>query len=218
VRFFRKNKRPPQLSRPVRLHIGCGENVYGGWVNIDREALRGVDYVLDVRRGLPFENVAAIYAEHFLEHLSLEEGLAFLKECRRVLSPEGVLRVSTPNLDWVLGTHYHSGQWTTDNDAQLDCVRINRAFHGWGHQFLYNRQTLKSVLKAAGFPRTSFQRYGESDVPEMRGLERHEKWEDTPELPHVLIAEASGQSETEEGLSRELLREYRLALTARPEF
>ena len=218
VRFFRRAKVPPALSRPVRLHIGCGENSYRGWVNIDREALRGVDYVLDVRRGLPFENVAAIYAEHFLEHLSLEEGLAFLRECRRVLSPEGVLRVSTPNLDWVLLTHYHYGQWASDKEADLDCVRINRAFHGWGHQFLYNRQMLTSVLRASGFPRISFHRYGESSLPEMRGLERHETWEDTPDLPHVLVAEASGQSETEEGLSRELLREYRLALTARPEF
>lgn len=218
MRFFRRAKAPSPLSRPVKLHIGCGENVYRDWVNIDLEALRGVDYVLDVRRGLPFENVAAIYAEHFLEHLSLDHGLLFLRECRRVLSPEGVLRVSTPNLDWVLLTHYHSGQWASDSDAELECVRINRAFHGWGHQFLYNRQMLASALKAAGFPRTSFQRYGESDVPEMRGLERHEKWEDTPELSHVLIAEASGRSEEQSSLSRELLREYRLALTARPEF
>ncbi len=211
--FFRRAKTPPTLSRPVKLHIGCGENVYRGWVNIDREALRGVDYVLDVRRGLPFEEVCAIYAEHFLEHLSLDHGLLFLRECRRVLSPEGVLRVSTPNLDWVFQTHYRAGQWGSEEDATADCVRMNRAFHGWGHQFLYNRQMLTSVLKASGFPRISFHRYGESGLPEMRGLERHETWEDTLDLPHVLVAEASGSGEDEHALSWELLLEYRQALT-----
>ena len=59
-----------------------------------------------MRQGLPFADVASIYAEHFLEHLALDDGLAFLAECRRVLRPDGILRLSTPNLDWVLLTHY----------------------------------------------------------------------------------------------------------------
>lgn len=212
--LFRRARKLPVLSRPVKLHIGCGENVYPGWVNIDLEALRGVDYMLDVRRGLPFENASAIYAEHFLEHLSLDAGMLFLKECRRVLAPDGALRVSTPNLDWVLLTHYHYKQWPGENDAQMDCLRVNRAFHGWGHQFLYNRQMLESVLMATGFAYVRFQRYGESERPEMRGLEKHETWDDQPEVPHVLIAEASGESE-ERGLPRELLLEYRQAMIAR---
>jgi hypothetical protein len=45
---------------PVRLHLGCGQSPIAGWVNIDVQALPGVDRVLDVRHGLPFENVAAI--------------------------------------------------------------------------------------------------------------------------------------------------------------
>jgi len=212
--FFRRARRLPALSHPVKLHIGCGENVYPGWVNIDLEALRGVNYMLDVRRGLPFENASAIYAEHFLEHISLDAGMLFLKECRRVLAPDGVLRISTPNLDWVLLTHYHYSQWPGENDAQMDCLRVNRAFHGWGHQFLYNRQMLESVLTASGFREVRFQRYGESERPEMRGLEKHETWDDQPDVPHVLIAEASGESE-ERGLPRELLHEYRQAMIAR---
>jgi len=56
---------------PLRLHLGCGQSPIPGWLNIDAQRLPGVDRVLDVRRGLPFENVAAIYGEHFLEHLEL---------------------------------------------------------------------------------------------------------------------------------------------------
>jgi predicted SAM-dependent methyltransferase len=178
---------------PLRLHVGCGQEALAGWVNIDNKQLPGVDRVLDVTRGLPFQNASAIYAEHFLEHLSLDAGLAFLAECRRALSDTGILRLSTPNLDWVYLTHYRVGSWADDGQSLTDCLQLNRAFHGWGHQFLYNRVMLAGALRAAGFDRVEFQRYGESDVSELKGLERHETWVDTPELPHVLIAEATGR-------------------------
>jgi len=201
-------------SAPVRLHLGSGQSPIAGWINIDVQQLPGVDRVLDVRRGLPYENVAAIYGEHFLEHLELEEGLACLVECRRVLASDGILRISTPNLDWVLASHYRYGQWTAEDEAISDCFRMNRAFHGWGHRFLYNRQALSAAFRAAGFSTITMHRYGESDVPELAGLERHEKSGDTEELPHVLVAQASGRGE-KLPMSRELLAEYRQALQAK---
>ena len=199
---------------PVRLHLGSGQSPIAGWINIDVQQLPGVDRVLDVRRGLPYENVAAIYGEHFLEHLELEEGLACLVECRRVLAPDGIVRISTPNLDWVLASHYRYGQWSAEDEAISDCFRMNRAFHGWGHRFLYNRQALAAAFRAAGFSTITMHRYGESDVPELAGLERHEKSGDTEELPHVLVAQASGRGE-KLPMSRELLAEYRQALEAK---
>jgi predicted SAM-dependent methyltransferase len=212
--LFAKPRAAEKSSAPLRLHLGCGQSRIPGWLNIDVQALPGVDRVLDVRNGLPFENVAAIYAEHFLEHLDVADGLACLAECRRALAPEGILRISTPNLDWVLASHYRYGQWPTEEDAISDCFRMNRAFHGWGHRFLYNRQALVAALRAAGFLEIAMHRYGESDVPELAGLERHEKSGDTPELPHVLIAQASGRGERRP-FSKELLEEYRQALDAR---
>ena len=107
MRLFQREE---QQQSSQRLHIGCGQEAIAGWINIDNHSLPGVDRVLDVRKGLPFRNMSAIYAEHFLEHLGLEDGLDFLKECRRVLAPSGVLRLSTPNLDWVYATHYRSSQ------------------------------------------------------------------------------------------------------------
>jgi predicted SAM-dependent methyltransferase len=191
IRFFQKAH--PEGSRgSTRLHIGCGQEAIEGWINIDNQGLPGVDRVLDVREGLPFAGVAAIYAEHFLEHLSLEDGLTFLRECRRALAVDGILRLSTPNLDWVYATHYRTGSDAADDARVHDCFQLNRAFHGWGHQFLYNRPTLAAALSASGFASATFHRYGESDVEELRGLERHRTWEDTAELPHVLIAQAYG--------------------------
>lgn len=201
-------------AAPVRLHVGCGQEAIPGWINIDNKALPGVDRVLDVTGGLPFENVQSIYAEHFLEHLSLDHGLAFLAECRRALRDDGVLRLSTPNLDWVYLTHYRVGQWKDDEAPLLDCFQMNRAFHGWGHQFLYNAPMLAAALRSVGFADVRLHRYGESGRSELAGLERHQTWEDTPELPHVIVAEAEGRT-TPRPLPEKWLAEFREAVSVR---
>ena len=210
--FWRRGN--PSFAGPVRLHIGSGQRHLEGWVNIDHQKLPGVDRVVDVRHGLPFENVSTIYAEHFLEHLPLESGLGFLRECRRVLEPEGRLRLSTPNLAWVLATHYRQDAALSDDQGLFDCLRTNRAFHGWGHQFLYNRASLALALAAAGFAEVSFHSYGESGHPELAGVEGHEKSDDAPGLPHVLIAEASGVA-APRPLPEEWLVEFRRDIAAR---
>jgi len=54
----------------------------------------------DVRKTLPFpdNSMDAIYSSHLLEHLHLENAKALLKECYRVLKPNGVLRIVVPDL------------------------------------------------------------------------------------------------------------------------
>jgi predicted SAM-dependent methyltransferase len=177
------------LRKPhLRLHIGSGRERLEGWVNIDAQALPGVDVVADVTKGLQFSNVAAIFAEHFLEHLPLDLAVAFLNEAWRVLARGGWIRLSTPNLDWVWASHYRL-------DADLETKRaaalqLNRAFHGWRHQFLWNREMLGEALAACGFVEVRWCEYGQSELPFFRGIERHETYGDSAELPHVIIVEA----------------------------
>jgi predicted SAM-dependent methyltransferase len=199
-------------DKPVhnRVHIGSGPNLLPGWINVDLNPLPGLDLALDVRKGLPFHDVTLLFAEHFLEHLTLEEGLAFLKDCRRILTTGGTLRLSTPNLDWVILTHYHGSSAASREDAINDSLRLNRAFHGWGHRFLYNGAMLEGTLRAAGFERVRFEKYRESSVPELRGLEQHETYDDVPDLPHVLVAEAEGRAEPK-ALPEPLFEEFRAA-------
>jgi len=112
----------------LKLNIGCGLTVPAGWVNIDsslnawlvklpwfRKALVALHiipldranilypkniYVYDVRKGLPFpdNSTEAIYCSHFLEHLSKQDVLFFMKECFRVLSWGGIIRIIVPDL------------------------------------------------------------------------------------------------------------------------
>jgi predicted SAM-dependent methyltransferase len=203
VRIFGRTE-----ARPLKLHLGSGPQVLPGWVNVDKDRYRGVK-VRDVRKGLPFKNVSFVFAEHFIEHLSYDEALRLMKECRRVLRDDGVLRLSTPNLDWVWATHY---TLTEPEKKVAACFYLNRAFRGWGHQFLYNQETLAATLQDAGFADIRRVEYGQSEHPELQGLERHEKSPDLGDLSHILIVEASGRGgtapEAMEGPRKDFLRDF----------
>jgi predicted SAM-dependent methyltransferase len=172
----------------ARLHVGCGRRPLAGWINLDRQRLPGVDRVLDVRDGLPYRDAAAVYAEHFLEHLTFPEALAFLRAAHAALAPGGTLRLSTPNLDWVWETHRPAA--ADGEEAWRRTLVANRAFYGWEHRFLWTRPLLAEALAACGFERIAFVAYGESDDPALAGLEQHPRDPDSPELPHVLVVEA----------------------------
>ena len=94
VRFRRMN--------PLKLNIGCGQVKFSGWVNIDVDPK--ADLVIDIRKGLPFgeNSVDFIYNEHFLEHLTFEEGEKCLIDFHRCLKKGGVLRIATPDLDYAI--------------------------------------------------------------------------------------------------------------------
>ncbi len=175
----------------MKLHLGSGPHHLDGWINIDNQPYPGVDGVMDVTRELPFEDVSFIFAEHFIEHLDYRDALTLLRRCRRALRDDGVLRLSTPNLDWVWASHYR--RVLNDEQEILGCFALNRAFRGWGHQFLYNFGTLAATLRDAGLRDVVRCEYGESTHAELRGLEAHERNPDFDGLSHILIVEASGR-------------------------
>ncbi|HYC60670.1 MAG TPA: hypothetical protein VEK79_13980 [Thermoanaerobaculia bacterium] len=181
--------------RDLQLHLGCGPLALEGWINIDNQPYAGIDFRWDLARGIPFRNARYVFAEHFIEHLSYQQGVDFTRGCRAALHDDGILRLSTPNLDWVWKVGYQPEAWANEDEALRDCFVMNRAFRGWGHQFIYNLTTLTALLQNAGFANVHTLTYGESDTPALAGLERHEKYIDSPDLPHVLVVEASGRHE-----------------------
>lgn len=205
--FKKKQAAPkrPETDASRRLHVGCGTEIISGWCNIDLQDLPGIDLVLDVTREFPFSDVDYIFCEHFIEHLRFDDGLRFLDGCWRSLTEGGVLRISTPNLDWVYLTHY-SVEPGHSVDRVSNTFMLNRAFYGWGHQFLYSREMMFEVLGAVRFRDVVECEYGVSDHAALQGLERHERCEATPELPDVLIFEATKhEAEVEERNVRETI-------------
>lgn len=171
----------------ARLNVGCGRFPIRGWLNLDIQELPTVDRVVDIRDGLPFRDAAAVYSEHFLEHLTFREALAFLRASHAALAPGGKLRLSTPNLAWVWATHQPEAE--DPAEARRRTFVANRAFYGWQHRFVWTRPLLAEAVGACGFEKLEFPAYGTSTDPALVGLEQHDRYPDTPELPHVLIVE-----------------------------
>lgn len=69
----------------LKLNVGCGKVKLPGWVDIDIEP--SADLIIDVRKGLSLDDCSVnfIYSEHFLEHLTYEEGRKVLEEFQRCL-------------------------------------------------------------------------------------------------------------------------------------
>jgi predicted SAM-dependent methyltransferase len=159
----------------LKLHLGAGRIRIPGWVNVDVEP--GSDVVADLSRPFPWGDGAAtvVFCEHFLEHLSLEEGQRFLRECWRVLAPRGVLRISTPDLEVVVRDYLEKkldridrAVWAPATPAQM----LNEAMRSWGHQFLYDRYELAAAMSAAGFASILEEQHRRSSVPHLSGIEQ----------------------------------------------
>lgn len=177
------------------MNVGCGpHNLLKDWWNIDIRKFRGIDEVMDVTQPWPYRELEYVYGEHFLEHLPLPQALSFLRHAWQSLKSGGAVRLSTPNLEWVLRTHFQFGK-VDPKKKLLDTLKVNRAFHGWGHQFLYTADMLQALLGEVGFTAVAFFSYGESDDPELRNLERHGGFQISDGLPSVIIAEAKKERE-----------------------
>src|SRR5262245_15207129 len=182
--------RPGMSGGLNRLHVGCGpNNLMDDWWNVDIRGFAGIDEVADVTAPWPWRDLEYVYGEHFIEHLSLDGAIRFLNEASGALRSDGRIRLSTPGLEWVWRTHFDPG--STEADRLASTYKANRAFYGWGHQFLYSRPMLERVLRGAGFTGITFHNFGESDNPALRGLERHGDFEVVDSWPNVWIVEAT---------------------------
>ena len=112
---------------------------------VDQIRARGVDArVHDLSSGpLPFEDAsfAAVFAGEIIEHLV--DTTAFLDEVRRVLSPGGIVVLTTPNLA------------SLENRLRLLVGRypiwVEYALGGQGHVRAYTLPTLRAHLTRCGF-------------------------------------------------------------------
>ena len=177
---------------PLKVNIGCGYEPFPGWTNLDLDPASRADIFWDVTDGLPFadESCAFIYHEHFLEHLPIQDGIRFLKECYRSLQKGGVLRVAMPSLQEVV-RQYYENDWArqpwlekygyTWIKTRAECINIG--FREWGHQWLYDEEELQGRLREAGFTQIENATWGESKHDELRNRETR--------LETLLICEAT---------------------------
>ena len=98
------------MTELLKLHVGCGKPFIPGFVHIDQVAFPHVDHVQDIGRLANFADNSAsvIYACQVIEYFDREEVVGVLADWRRVLAPDGILRLSVPNFA-VICKLYQSG-------------------------------------------------------------------------------------------------------------
>jgi predicted SAM-dependent methyltransferase len=172
------------------LSIGSGLNVLDGWLCTDPVPVRSATVHLDAIKPWPIPSVSFRYmaCEHMIEHVPYEAGLQLISEAHRVLQRDGVLRISTPNLDvfrqlpdskdpdakeyirWSNCT-YGTPAERADEDSPVHV--LNRMMREWGHIYLYDEETLRRALIRAGFRRVVRCEPGTSEHAELVGVDRH---------------------------------------------
>lgn len=106
-RALRMKKLYPPNRNERYLNIGGGNWYYPRWENIDLYADDiFVDYRIDLRlkQPIPVSDSCAviIFSSHVLEHMSDEDCFFVLRECYRILKPEGILRIVIRDMDKAL--------------------------------------------------------------------------------------------------------------------
>lgn len=90
------------------LDLGCGNRRHDGAIGVDVVALPSVNAICDLsHQPYPFADECAqeIILSHVLEHFTVEQIDAILREAYRILIPQGVVTISVPH---ALSVAFHS--------------------------------------------------------------------------------------------------------------
>ena len=178
-----------------RLQIGCGSNIYTGWLNTDLNNTKNIAF-LDAGAQFPIESDSFdyIYSEHLFEHLTITQQLNMLNEGARILKKGGVLRIATPSLDFLSDLYIDSSRktnqdyvkWAISTSPYLKSVKenivdnsthycyvINNFFKAWGHQMIHNYSSIEKLSLQCGYSKVIPCEVGESQIPDLRNIERH---------------------------------------------
>lgn len=153
-------------KRPLRLHLGCGNQHIEGYINIDFRKTKATDLVCDiVKLPYPDNSVELIETYHVIEHLPRHDLPKTLKEWHRILTPAGKLIIECPDFDADV-REYMGG-----NEKRLGSIFGLQRYPGDSHLFGYNFERLTKLLKDAGFEhiqRREPQDYHAGDEPCLR--------------------------------------------------
>ena len=200
-RARRRIKRPFKLSdRAIgarylaesdtpKLHIGCGVHLLSGWLNTDYEPELPMVMHLDASQHFPFKEATFdyIFSEHVIEHISYRDGMKMLAECFRVLKSSGKVRISTPDLAFLIDLtrpdksdlqrayiKWAVNAFTPGAPDDNEAFVINNFVRNWGHTFIYDEKTLRGAMASAGFKAITKCDIFESTDDALRNLENEE--------------------------------------------
>ena len=178
-----------QNNKIAKLQIGCGLNVINGWFNTDiSNKKNNVDvHFMDASCPFPIpsQSFDYVFSEHFFEHLTYEQGNNMLNECYRILKPNGIMRIATPNIEFLIDLYLNPDKKINKSYIEFDSRRsglpthpiytINRFHTTWGHKIIHSPESLTTLMENAGFKNICRCEVGISTHKELNNIERHLK-------------------------------------------
>lgn len=166
-------------SDKIKLNLGSFTVMEKDYINIDIIDLtfyareKGYEFKnWDIRRGLPYDNnsVEKINMSHLIEHIQRKEGKKLLRECYRVLEPNGKVMVTFPDLEKMTKKYldgkvneydFNEGVKNAEDDADA-FWKLATA----GHITAYDSKSVRKILEEIGY--TNIKVF--DDISEYEGL------------------------------------------------
>ncbi len=143
---------------PLRLHLGCGENHFDGYINIDyppSEHIVQVSNVADVfaditKLNFPQQSVDEIRLHHVFEHFNRVVALAALIKWHKWLKTGGMLHIETPDLMGSARTLVSNASWKTKMGVVRHLAGDQAASWGY-HVDHWFAERFEHTLRTLGF-------------------------------------------------------------------
>jgi len=136
----------------VKLHLGCGKRYLKDFIHIDIAEFDHIDYFSPVDDLSMFKNdsIEEIYASHVLEYFDKDYVQTVLKEWKRVLVPNGMLRLAVPNFEALIEVYNSTADISKILGPLYGKWNIGNGDHIY-HKIVYDYESLEKVLTNAGF-------------------------------------------------------------------
>ena len=197
------------MDNQKKINLGCGTTIAPGWINIDvsyniyLSKLPFLKWILyktflipktvyetnwppgimrhDLRKGLPYDDnsINYIYTSHFLEHVERDEAISIIKECYRVLKPQGVIRIVVPDFELLVDKYVKKDLNVDGFLNALEMVSKKRFFKFLyskdRHKWMYDFHSLNKLLIICGFKHIMRKKFRESIVPDVNILDNRKE-------------------------------------------
>jgi len=183
-----------------KINIGCGDNIINivpGWLNInklrEKEIFCGTvsnkqDACFlncDVLKELPLieNNIKYVYASNFIEHLTFQESIDFLKKCFKIMKKGGVIRLSFPDLElWCKNYTFNNkkffkqyykftGGYNRLPELKTKGEIFMSQLHNWGHRWGWDIESMRHVLTITGFSKIKKKKHLKSAIVDINTIE-----------------------------------------------
>tara|TARA_Y100000389_G_scaffold202411_1_gene247605 strand:- start:3959 stop:4588 length:630 start_codon:yes stop_codon:yes gene_type:complete len=172
-------------------------------------------------RGVKDKTYGGVYNEHFIEHLTKDQGINFLKEMLRVMKPFGTIRTVWPPMDFVewlrqdndlddhpwvkhyyqfyVVKHKFAPKGTEFMRMQDQCAE-GIMWQGGEHKYIWRKQELIDTMKEIGYINVREKRYQESGLSAFKNIDT----EGDIRAFHSAVIEAQSPAEQKSQMELEL--------------